>query len=833
MASNADSLAAVAASTFTPKASVTVNVGRIPTDLYPRIDMDAMPVHERAHAFHVNMTAIANVDIDTQTQLDALGAQLNLSSIVEGRKADFINYYAARWMDFAHLRIQSFHNSAGAIIPAADCCLAADPSILKPVANGNYADVRPSDIKFVRVQLQLDFARLMTAPPPPGDPHPVTVLQAEYYMELPQSSIQLVNGGHQNYMLHSWLGADDLRTLSADQVRNLILRPCLRDSPILLATADFNLPGIVRTSSSTINSEIKSKILRLAFHQICSTLFQNLCPHYTDQPHAAVDVIKQSYIDADGNRISSSVIAYHHRMTLAMRPFIGNVVFPVSVCNKFMEGLDPRIRVYFNDRYPDHWKSHELEGAFQKERLHQIFLTASAAETQYKRMGETAREAIGQPIGQAYSASAYPSQAENTLARYDSSPSPSKSRKMGKGHKCFGCGSPDHGWKKEGVITCPKGHLPEIKQAAKENYEKFRKEARLRTREKGKSSPKQVSYADLDDDAKRKLAHEVFAAHGTDATSVASSVTSPSTNAASALSPTQRIHRTLFCSISEEEANEYAVLNSTAAPSCRVLPVPTMSAFPTIELPVGAPTDESFPAIKCIVDTAAGLNTGNIRYIAGLAKQYPNTLVRLYAPSDYRPIVLSGIDRSAKDEEHLASTELDCAFEFNLPFYGRDGSTVSIMIATGANVSVNSILGLPFLKGCGGIIDLVNDLVDLRHLDCPPFKFKFLSPTCYAPETSNAAPAALATVTPAHQRVIDEIDNLVAFVCGEVTPPAASRPSVSFQSTSATGPHQPVSAASSNGDPPVSIVRWTPSPSASTSFDSYYDPLLGNSDSSM
>jgi hypothetical protein len=152
MASNADPLSSVAAITFTPQNSVVVNVGRVPTNLYPRVDMD-MPIWECAHAFHVNKTAIMNVDVDIQTQLDAFGSQLNLSAIVDGCKADFTNFYGSKWMDSAHLTIQSFHNSAGDIIAQGTCCVVGDPSILKLVQNGNIANCRPPDIKFVQVGL--------------------------------------------------------------------------------------------------------------------------------------------------------------------------------------------------------------------------------------------------------------------------------------------------------------------------------------------------------------------------------------------------------------------------------------------------------------------------------------------------------------------------------------------------------------------------------------------------------------------------------------------------------------------------------------------------------
>jgi hypothetical protein len=52
-----------------------------------------------------------------------------------------------------------------------------DSSILLPVQDGNIADCRSPGVKFVRVQLELDFANLTiaTAPAPPN-----VVLRGEY-----------------------------------------------------------------------------------------------------------------------------------------------------------------------------------------------------------------------------------------------------------------------------------------------------------------------------------------------------------------------------------------------------------------------------------------------------------------------------------------------------------------------------------------------------------------------------------------------------------------------------------------------------------------------------
>ena len=88
----------------------------------------------------------------------------------------------------------------------------------------------------------------------------------------------MVNGVGANYNLTSWLGADD-RGLTRDEVRSQILEPCLRNGPITLGVADFNLAE-ANVDAETIRDTIQAKILKLCFKQICSSIFQQLCPGY-------------------------------------------------------------------------------------------------------------------------------------------------------------------------------------------------------------------------------------------------------------------------------------------------------------------------------------------------------------------------------------------------------------------------------------------------------------------------------------------------------------------------------------------------------------------------
>ena len=41
--------------------------------------------------------------------------------------------------------------------------------------------------------------------------------------------------------------------------------------------------------------------MKLAYQTVCKTLFTEICPDYSNQPHAALNLIKQVSVDANGN----------------------------------------------------------------------------------------------------------------------------------------------------------------------------------------------------------------------------------------------------------------------------------------------------------------------------------------------------------------------------------------------------------------------------------------------------------------------------------------------------------------------------------------------------
>ncbi len=286
----------------------------------------------------------------------------------------------------------------------------------------------------------------------------------------------MVSGVGANYnLLTSWLGADDLRGLTRDEIRSQILEPCLCDGPITLGVANFNLAE-ANVDAETIRDTIQAKILKLGFKRICSSIFQQLCPWYSDQPHAALEHIRQSAPGPDGQMVTASVIEYIQRMMNAARPFATEQTYAISVCDRFIQGLDRRLLPCFRRMYPAHSTVHNLNSAYQRQQLPVILAAAQAAKDEVKGVQDIARGLLGQGF---YSniigddASAYPSQAKKTLSRYsDHRDDRTKGCEQCRPLECFSCGG-DHSWMKDKKIVCPHGAEPAVIKRAAEAYKKY------------------------------------------------------------------------------------------------------------------------------------------------------------------------------------------------------------------------------------------------------------------------------------------------------------------------------------------------------------------------
>jgi len=445
-----------------------------------------MPVHEHTHVFQVNKSTQKDLPTNFQLVIDAFGVQLNASLTVEGILSDWRRFFQERWMNFTNLLILSFHRSNGDRIDTTTT--AGDAAILLPIINGNLNNCRQQDVQFVQVQCNLDFVGLTTVNLYPV----VTILRASYYIALPQSSRAMTNGAGAAYTLISFLGVNNIRTLTPEDAKADILIPVHQDGPIMLVASDFNLTHS-NTDTHSIAADIDGKILKLAWHQLCASIFTKICPGYSIQPQAALEHIKQLFLESEGNLICTPIFAYYQRMMNAMCLFAGKAVFPKSVCNALIDGMDKRLLAIFRRNYANQSIIHNQTALFQHGCFPLILQAMQSAEDEVQFISAIACSSVA---GQAFHADAlaFPSQAERTLERYSSgyksdggtsigynseggykSDGDGKLKSLGLSAKdsCFGCRATIHPWMKDGKVVRPNADKPGIRKTAQENYEKW------------------------------------------------------------------------------------------------------------------------------------------------------------------------------------------------------------------------------------------------------------------------------------------------------------------------------------------------------------------------
>ncbi len=371
-----------------------------------------MPVFERAHMFQVVKSTLKPLPIDTCLILDAIGTQLYCSTIVDGLMFDWQSLFDSAWYNFCNLSIVTFHDSSSAEIK--NTTTASNAAILLPVQDRAKALCCQKDVCFVCIMCNVDFSELITVPS-----YKPTVLHAGFYLEFQQSTVAMLDGHNFTYNLTTWHGVADLTTLTSDEVCMLILEPCLQDGPIALCPADFNL-GDANIDAVTICEKIHAKTLCLGFKQICVLIFAQLCPQYSDQPHAILEHICQMSTGSDGQQVTATIIQCYQRMLNAAPPFATQACYAISVCDCFIKGLDKTLLTSFQKMYPHHSTVHNLLGSYQCHMLPGILAAAQAAEDECKQFQDIAHGMLASqgffasmPSG----ASVHASQAEQTLLK--------------------------------------------------------------------------------------------------------------------------------------------------------------------------------------------------------------------------------------------------------------------------------------------------------------------------------------------------------------------------------------------------------------------------------
>jgi len=448
--------------------------------------------------------------------------------------------------------------------------------------------------------------------------------------------------------------------------------------------------------------------------------------------------------------VSSSIQAYYQQLLNASRPFTSQREYPVSVCSRFVSGLDPCLLTAFRRNFPKHSDVQPLNAAHQRKVLQEMLKAAQSAEDDLIATQRIAREAVG--LSQDFLANsqgrgglkspvvgAYPSQAEDTIRRYApgdgqstnrSASTPGGDRRGRCPFACHSCGGP-HPWTEfrngEHIVVCPNQNNPGIRNNARRNIDRMILNRQRRHKQNTKrKNLGTANYSNFDAVGQDRIREQALVSlkngnrEVSNTTSIAPSVTTPSS-----IVPTNR-HGGPGRRVSNGSHIFIADVPVLAArPSLKpLMPIAIHSNLPHIVMQFGTTLDcPNSPSVRCAVDSCAALSTGSFHYFASLAKRFPHCLAKVFAPQDYTLIVLSGVVQSHQQE--AVTTEFEVGFQFHLPYKTTAGEETSFLIATGPHVSVNTILGLPFMQGTGMILDLVDNLAECKYLDCPAFPIDY------------------------------------------------------------------------------------------------------------
>jgi hypothetical protein len=329
--------------------------------------------------------------------------------------------------------------------------------------------------------------------------------------------------------------------------------------------------------------------------------------------------------------------------------------------------------------------------------------------------------------------------AEKTFEQYG--PGTVTERKTG----CWGCYGEDHSYAgRNGVITCPNKDKPGVKERA----EQARRDYNTRVKISRKKKRKQAAQAKGNNAAATTPAASAAAAPAAE-------------HAFNGLTKAQLI-AVLLSSNKEETTNEkrsktiaftVAVLISTNAAK-KMLPIAVDSNLPHCNLALGtvqttvtmgdsrspAEFEELGIAISTLFDTGSAINIGKMEFHLSLAKRFPSAVKALiWAKDEYSAIVLSGIIGvgDGNGQSLTPTALLQAVIIYILPYLTVDGYQTTIAFALGKEVSVNSIIGMPFIRSAKLSLDMNDEVIQSGVLATEPFPVTFKRTTNSLPDFSS------------------------------------------------------------------------------------------------
>ena len=130
------------------------------------------------------------------------------------------------------------------------------------------------------------------------------------------------------------------------------------------------------------------------------------------------------------------------------------------------------------------------------------------------------------------------------------------------------------------------------------------------------------------------------------------------------------------------------------------MPISVSNELPHVNFPIGKELSDG--RLNCLFDTGAAMCTGALLYhVEHIINVVPNFVKRYEKFDDvnnpFDPVKLCGAILDTSDYVEAEHGILSAVVEYYTPFTSIDGTPITVTIALGNDMSVDTILGIPFL----------------------------------------------------------------------------------------------------------------------------------------
>ena len=150
----------------------------------------------------------------------------------------------------------------------------------------------------------------------------------------------------------------------------------------------------------------------------------------------------------------------------------------------------------------------------------------------------------------------------------------------------------------------------------------------------------------------------------------------------------------------------------------RPMPIQVNNNLPTADFRLTTANMELCIDLGCLIDTCAGLNSGNLAFHTHIRNTYPHCIVSFEQFDDEKPfwpVKLGGAITSQFDE--VDHGRLTAVITYRTDIVNRlTGEPMAIKFDLGADVSVNSLFGAPTLRDLEAIVDIGKSILHLRRV---------------------------------------------------------------------------------------------------------------------